>query len=130
MNAPLPYTIPQLRQMGLSQPEINKVIYNRRGFRHPLIQPNGDLTTIRAVGIQTPDGRQVSVPSYIHTGAGGQVVNDPRKLYRIWKSSIDAGRWPTYDSVGALNARDQYIDNTVMNRDANYWIATHPAVRR
>jgi hypothetical protein len=127
------YSIGQLQQMGYSPQEINKVIYSRRGFKSPLVQPNGALTTIRAVGLQIPDGpnagKEVSVPSYIHTGAGGQVVNDPRKLYAIWKGDINRGRWPIYDNAAMLTQRDRLLENNVMQRDAAYWQATHPAVR-
>lgn len=112
--------------MGLTAPEINKVMYHRAGLHNAIVQPNGALTTIRAVGITLPDGRQASVPSDLHTGAGQKIVNDPARLYSIWKKSIAEGRWPVYANTQALNRRDAYLDNAVMARDATYWTATHP----
>ena len=117
---PLPYTIPQLKKLGLTQQELNKVAYHRRGFRSPMVGKDG-VTTLRAVGITGPDGREVSVPSYLHTGAGGQLVTDPAKLSRIWGKSIQAGRWPSYSDAKQLNARDKFLERTVMQRDTNYW---------
>lgn len=112
-----PFSVSQLRQMGLTQQELNKVAYHRNNLNHPGKDASGNPVTIMATGIEIPEGplagRQVSVPAY----RDGKIISDPAALYSTWKKQIQSNYWPTYGSAGELNKRDAWIHKVVMDRD-------------
>jgi len=105
-----------LNSLGLTPQELNKVAYHRANLANPGRDPEGNVVTIYSTGIKVPSGKYkgqfVSVPGFVD----GKVVTNEGALWKIWKSDIDAGKWPVYKSSDELNARDQYV-HQVMDYD-------------
>lgn len=117
-----PSLVQMQKKNGFSDQEMNKVLYHRNRLSTPYRDKNGDMVTIKATGITVPDGKYagkfVSVPGYVGRDGRGRVVDDPKRLWSIWKNDINEGRWPTYNSAKQLNKRDAYMHRVVMDRDA------------
>ena len=107
------------RQLGISSQEKRIVDYHYNTIKTGKTGKDefGRPVTVYSTGIRIPEGEKfsglfVSVPGFVN----GKVVTDERQLYKHWKSDIDKGKWPTYQSGAELNARSQAI-HRIMDAD-------------
>ena len=79
----------------------------------------GRPVTVYSTGIKIPAGEPnagkfVSVPGYDNVN---KKIMTEGEAYKRWKSEIDSGQWPVYNSGEELNARSKAM-HQIMDTDA------------
>lgn len=108
-----------MAKLNLTKAEMNIVKYHRDTISSGKVgaDSEGRPVTVYSTGIIIPEGpmkgKFVSVPGYVK----GTTKWNEDQLYDIWKSDIQSGKWPVYDSSKELNKRSQEI-HSIMDDEA------------
>jgi len=95
----------------LTPQEKNIVQYHRDNvtFNNVGTGPKGEPVTVYSTGVQMESGpykgKYASVPGYI----AGKRYEDEDLIKDYWRSDINKGKWPIYNSAKELNKRSEEI---------------------
>lgn len=99
--------------LKLTPAEQNIVKYHRRSIETGNVgsDSEGRPITVYSSTIYIPEGKHkgkfATVPGWVNN----KIVKDENELYKTWKSDIDKGNWPIYESgqVGGKRAEEIHV---------------------
>jgi len=93
-------------------PQEQKIVdYHRNNIKFNNVgrDEEGNPVTVWSTGVEMESGpykgKFASVPGYI----AGKKIDDPELVKDYWRSEINKGKWPVYDSSKELNRRSKEI---------------------
>ena len=108
------------KDLKLTPQEQNLVQYHRDNvtFNNVGTGPKGEPVTVYSTGVTMDSGphkgKSVTVPGYI----AGKQYEDPDLIRDYWRSDINKGKWPIYESGKELNRRSKEI-HSIMDDEVN-----------
>ena len=112
-----------MSDVGLTKLEQRLVEYHNNSAASGLVGTDnkGRPITVFSTGIKIPDGpykgKFVSVPGWVPSVDPDKPLTE-QQAYEHWKSEIDQGLWPMYESGTELNERSKQIHG-IMDMDGD-----------
>ena len=100
-----------MADLMLTPAEKNIVDYHRNSISTGKVgrDPEGRPITVYSSTIYIPEGKYkgqfTTVPGWVNQ----KIIKDENQLYKVWKSDIDAGKWPIYKTGEEGGKRAQEI---------------------
>ena len=117
-----------MAELNLTPAEQNIVKYHRNSIATGNVgtSPKGGPVTVYSSTIYIPEGKYkgkfATVPGWVNN----KIIKDEDELYRTWKSDIDKGNWPIYDSGPAGGKRAGEIHSIMDNEEQQARAAMKP----
>lgn len=117
-----------MADLKLTPAEQNIVKYHRNSIATGNVGtgPKGEPVTVYSMTIYIPEGKYkgkfATVPGWVNN----KIIKDEDELYRTWKSDIDKGNWPIYDSGPAGGKRAGEIHSIMDNEEQQARAAMKP----
>lgn len=117
-----------MAELNLTPAEQNIVKYHRNSIATGNVGtgPKGEPVTVYSSTIYIPEGKYkgkfATVPGWVNN----KIIKDEDELYRTWKSDIDKGNWPIYDSGPAGGKRAGEIHSIMDNEEQQARAAMKP----
>ena len=114
--------------LKLTPAEQNIVKYHRRSIETGNVgrDEQGRPITVYSSTIYIPEGKYkgkfATVPGWVNN----KLVKNEDELYKTWKSDIDKGNWPVYDSGPAGGKRAEQIHVIMDNEEQQARAAMKP----
>lgn len=114
--------------LNLTPAEENIVKYHRNSIATGNVGtgPKGEPVTVYSSTIYIPEGKYkgkfATVPGWVNN----KIIKDEDELYRTWRSDIDKGNWPIYDSGPAGGKRAEQIHSIMDNEEQQARAAMKP----
>ena len=117
-----------MAELKLTPAEQNIVKYHRNSIATGNVGtgPKGEPVTVYSSTIYIPEGKYkgkfATVPGWVNN----KIIKDEDELYRTWRSDIDKGNWPIYDSGPAGGKRAEQIHSIMDNEEQQARAAMKP----
>lgn len=117
-----------MADLKLTPAEQNIVKYHRNSIATGNVGtgPKGEPVTVYSSTIYIPEGKYkgkfATVPGWVNN----KIIKDEDELYRTWRSDIDKGNWPIYDSGPAGGKRAEQIHSIMDNEEQQARAAMKP----
>ena len=108
-----------MADLNLTPAEENIVKYHRNSIATGNVgrDKKGRPITVYSSTIYIPEGEHkgkfATVPGWVNN----KVIKDEDELYKVWKTDIDKGNWPIYDSGPAGGKRADEIHQIMDNEE-------------
>ena len=117
-----------MADLKLTPAEQNIVKYHRNSIAtgNVVTGPKGEPVTVYSSTIYIPEGKYkgkfATVPGWVNN----KIIKDEDELYRTWRSDIDKGNWPIYDSGPAGGKRAEQIHQIMDDEEQQARAAMKP----
>jgi hypothetical protein len=114
--------------LNLTPAEQNIVKYHRRSIETGNVgkDSQGNPITVYSSTIYVPEGKHkgkfATVPGWVNN----KVIKNEKELYKVWKTDIEQGTWPIYDSGPAGGKRAEQIHVIMDNEVGEARAAMNP----